>query len=256
MGHTAAKYTAARTGFTLVELSIVLVIIGLLVGGVLAGQSLIRASELNAIITERDKFTTATYSFRDKYFGLPGDMIDAYEFWGDSCGTNTTATSTGCNGNGDGILALNLGESLKAWEHLARSGLIEGAYDGTGDGSVFGGGMINLKKSNIVPSKFPQGFWILIDSTAANHVGEPASGIALQFGGFETSPLLYLQPSLTLGEAFNLDTKTDDGRANTGKIRGYDNTLGTCYDTGTDYYNISSIGENDRGHCTLTFLLQ
>jgi prepilin-type N-terminal cleavage/methylation domain-containing protein len=245
-----------RSGFTLVELSIVLVITGLLVGGVLVGRSLIRASELNTIITERDKFTAATYSFRDKYFGLPGDMIDAYAFWGDSCGTDTTTTSTGCNGNGNNIIEINFSEPLKAWEHLARSGLIEGSYDGTGEGAVFGGGIIHLKKSNIPASKFPQGFWLLIDSSNTMHAGSATSGPSLQLGGFTTAAVLIGVPSLTLGEAFNLDTKTDDGRADTGKTRGYNNGGdGRCFDTGTDYYNITTFGENDRGQCKLHFLL-
>ena len=63
-----------QRGFTLVELSIVLVILGLLVGGVLSGQSLIRAAELRAVSTEHSKFVTAMNSFRDKYFAAPGDM--------------------------------------------------------------------------------------------------------------------------------------------------------------------------------------
>ena len=57
-----------RQGFSLVELSIVLVILGLLVGGVLSGQSLIRASELRKYTTSADKYKTAILSFRDKYF--------------------------------------------------------------------------------------------------------------------------------------------------------------------------------------------
>lgn len=59
-------------GFSLVELSIVLVILGLLTGGILGGQSLIKAAELRAVTTELDAFQTATNTFRQKYFALPG----------------------------------------------------------------------------------------------------------------------------------------------------------------------------------------
>lgn len=62
-----------RSGFSLVELSIVLVILGLLVGGVLTGQSLIRASELRKFMNTMERYKAATYTFRDKYFALPGD---------------------------------------------------------------------------------------------------------------------------------------------------------------------------------------
>ena len=60
-----------QSAFTLVELSIVLIIVGLLVGGVLTGQALIRAAELRAITTEKDKYITTLYAFRDKYQALP-----------------------------------------------------------------------------------------------------------------------------------------------------------------------------------------
>lgn len=66
-----------RNAFSLVELSIVLVILGLLVGGILAGQSLIRASELRAVTSEQARIVTAIQAFRDKYFALPGDMRNA-----------------------------------------------------------------------------------------------------------------------------------------------------------------------------------
>ena len=78
------------------------VILGLLVGGILAGQSLIRASELRAVTTEFTKYQTALNSFRDKYFAYPGDMTNATSFW-PSCGTTALTTAEGCNGNGDGI---------------------------------------------------------------------------------------------------------------------------------------------------------
>lgn len=64
-------------GFSLVELSIVLVILGLLTGGILAGQSLIRAAELRSVTTEYGRWVTAMHSFRDKYMAIPGDMRDA-----------------------------------------------------------------------------------------------------------------------------------------------------------------------------------
>ena len=67
----------ARTrieGFTLIELSIVLVIIGLIVGGVLTGQSLISAAEVRAQISQIEKYNSAVNTFRSKFNALPGDM--------------------------------------------------------------------------------------------------------------------------------------------------------------------------------------
>jgi len=64
-------------GFSLLELSIVLVIIGLIAGGIVAGSSMIRAAELRAVLTELTQYQTATNTFRDKYLGLPGDLRNA-----------------------------------------------------------------------------------------------------------------------------------------------------------------------------------
>ena len=65
-----------KSGFTLIELSIVLVIIGLIVGGVLVGQDLIRAATVRAQISQIEKFNTAANTFFGKYGYLPGDIKD------------------------------------------------------------------------------------------------------------------------------------------------------------------------------------
>src|SRR5271155_2823005 len=69
-----APAAIGQHGFTLIELSIVLVIIGLIVGGVLVGQDLIRAAEVRATIAQIEKYNTAVNTFRGKYNALPGDM--------------------------------------------------------------------------------------------------------------------------------------------------------------------------------------
>ena len=66
--------------FSLVELSIVLVILGLLVGTVLTGKSLIRASELRSVVSQFQAFHAAHNAFKDKYFSIAGDMNNATQF--------------------------------------------------------------------------------------------------------------------------------------------------------------------------------
>ena len=135
---TAYKFllkSAKNNGFSLVELSIVLVIIGLLTGGILSGQSLIRAAELRSVTTEYAQFNTATMTFRDKYLAVPGDMKNATKFWGKLtayCNADAgTASATGtCSGDGDGLMelgagALQKGENLMAWNQLALQGLFQ-----------------------------------------------------------------------------------------------------------------------------------
>lgn len=65
-----------RKGFSLVELSIVLVILGLLVGGVLAGKDLIRSAAVKSQISQFSEVAIAARAFKDKYFALPGDLAE------------------------------------------------------------------------------------------------------------------------------------------------------------------------------------
>jgi prepilin-type N-terminal cleavage/methylation domain-containing protein len=127
-----------RNGFSLIELSIVLVILGLLTGGVLTGQNLIRAAELRSITTEFQNYQASVMTFRNKYMALPGDMVNATSFWASAGGTGADAIcfaveSTGaetCNGNGDGSIG-ELGapsERYRFWQHLANAGLVQGSY--------------------------------------------------------------------------------------------------------------------------------
>ena len=83
-----------RRGFTLLELSIVLVIIGFLVGGVVAGVELIQAARLNKVMTDMRKFLTAVNVFQNKYDGLPGDISNATYYWGAANADPTTCQTT------------------------------------------------------------------------------------------------------------------------------------------------------------------
>lgn len=157
--------TYPRTGFSLVELSIVLVILGLLVGGILAGQSLIRASQLRSVAVEYDRYRTATLAFRDKYFAIPGDFSNATGFWGKDdaycAGDSGTASATGtCNGDGNARLspgsASTTGEILQFWRQLALAGLIDGNYTGIAGPS---GGLNQRIGENVPASKLAGAGW-------------------------------------------------------------------------------------------------
>lgn len=99
-----------KAGFTLIELSIVLVIIGFLVGGVLVGQTLLTAAAVRAQATQIEKYNAAVNTFYGKFQYLPGDMPQAaVQQWGFTVATSRLgweplADSTVGRGNGDGIL--------------------------------------------------------------------------------------------------------------------------------------------------------
>ncbi len=221
------KHSQRNTAFSLVELSIVLVILGLLVGGILAGQSLIRASELRSVTTEHGRYTTAVHAFRDKYFSIPGDMSNATSFWGIAAGTlgndvtcqNFVSTSAAtCNGNADGTINLPSNEMYRFWQHLSNAGLIEGQYTGTANGGAY----IHTPGTNAPLGKLSSAStW----STATNATA--TSGSSSTYDGLIGSYFLYGgkragMPELAVlkgEELWNIDTKTDDGKPAFGKLQ-------------------------------------
>jgi prepilin-type N-terminal cleavage/methylation domain-containing protein len=233
-----------RSAFSLVELSIVLVILGLLTGGILTGQSLIRAAELRSISADYQRYLAASNTFRDKYFALPGDMPNATRFWGDdnaACADAAIPNGTPgtCNGNGDALVATALavnstGEALQFWKQLALAGLIEGNFTGL---SGSGGLQDSIIGVNVPASKISNGGWSIYSfpSMSLNPVGwanfEGTYGNTLVFGS-------KLGNSITEGailraeETWNIDTKMDDGRPGTGRLRVYE-AFTNCHDAGT-----------------------
>lgn len=114
-------------GFTLIEIAIVLVIIGLLLGGVLKGQELITSARVRNLIAQNDGVKAAYFGFLDRYRGLPGDYPGATT----NIAGISTATCTG-NGDGNGRIETTGGstptENILVWEHLSKSGFISGSY--------------------------------------------------------------------------------------------------------------------------------
>lgn len=219
-----------KQGFSLVELSIVLVILGLLVGGVLTGQSLIKAAELRAITTEYDKYQAAMHTFRDKYFQLPGDMSNATSFWGAAhatpatCRTTASTTTATCDGNADGAVnsvdgGTTYSEQHRFWQHLANAGLLEGSYTG-----VAGAGGINhvVPGTNAPRSKFTNAGWSAwwspsIVSGDATYF-EGSYGNLFVLGGSSTTAstnTAIFRPE----DLWNVDTKMDDGKPGLGALR-------------------------------------
>lgn len=211
------RYPKSSPAFSLVELSIVLVILGLLVGGVLSGQSLIRAAELRSITTEQNRWLSAIQSFRDKYFALPGDITNAQSFWGvqhatpNTCATQASTDARTCNGNGDGNILWWIGsdEEARSWQHLANAGLIEGRYTGVGaaPASSFAPVMKIGRANNWYLRTFTTSF-----AGNTTSFARPAWGNTLFFYNEAFNGIL--KPE----EAWNIDTKIDDGRPNGGKV--------------------------------------
>lgn len=112
-----------QNGFTLIEIAIVLVIIGLLLGGVLKGQELITSARVRNLISQQDGIKAAYFGFLDRYRALPGDYNQA----------TTNITGATVNGNNNGQIQSIAGggtidEHIAVWEHLSKAGFINGSY--------------------------------------------------------------------------------------------------------------------------------
>jgi prepilin-type N-terminal cleavage/methylation domain-containing protein len=117
-----------NAGFTLVEIAIVLVIIGLLLGGVLKGQEMIQNAKIKNLINDINGISTAFQGYRDRYKALPGDDARAASRgWTDAVAGNGGGTLQ----NNNAFLAGNTGENMLAWQHLRYAGFISGDPAGT-----------------------------------------------------------------------------------------------------------------------------
>jgi prepilin-type N-terminal cleavage/methylation domain-containing protein len=234
-----------RTGFSLVELSIVLVILGLLTGGILTGQNLIRAAELRAVVTEYQQYKAALHTFQDKYFALPGDMTNATAFWGDNASACADAAvadgSPGtCNGNGDGLVteaaaANSPGEAFGFWVQLSLAGMVEGSYTGlSGSGSEGH----SLPGVNIAKSRLGTAGWGFKYGTLDGYglVGQRYTNMPYRyinhfiFGGAASNGVgINSNPVMTPAEAWGIDKKVDDGKPAMGNFVTYNSII--CADT-------------------------
>ena len=216
MGRTAA--------FSLFELAVVLTIIGLLTGGIVAGQSLLRSAALRDISTTIQKFNGAVDLFREEFRGLPGDLRNATDYWGaadstpSTCVTTPSPTKATCNGNGDRRIEVSTGshEMFRFWQHLANAGLIEGKFDGIAHGSTTDA----ATEANSPRGRLTSSLWY------TEYVGSLSSD-SDRFDGMYTNVLVYgasrddappINGLLSPKEIWSLDSKIDDGKPGLGSL--------------------------------------
>ncbi|HEU5047493.1 MAG TPA: prepilin-type N-terminal cleavage/methylation domain-containing protein [Rickettsiales bacterium] len=226
-------------GFTLIELSIVLVIIGLIVGGILTGRDLIETAAQRAQIAQIEKYGTAIRTFQLKYGYLPGDIPDPYA---SNFGFSARGTGVpGGEGDGNGILqgyvaadgvtgaaAEAVGETAIFWADLSTAGLVDvniQSYDAKGAGypSAYhiNSQAITLSSSPglyqwLPTAKLGNGNFVYVWSNASsasvantykNYFAVSTITDFFNNHDYETT----VNPGVTVTQAYNIDKKTDDG---------------------------------------------
>ncbi|MFN7039393.1 MAG: prepilin-type N-terminal cleavage/methylation domain-containing protein [Alphaproteobacteria bacterium] len=198
--------------FTLIELSIVIIIIGIIIGGIAAGNELLMQARIRGLINETQNVKAAINAFKLKFNALPGDFTRAGRIWTSATCTNANAPA-GCNGNGDYKINLAGGgangqEGYRFWQHLSLGGFINGTYTGTS-------AKTDQYKLSYSPSAYMN----------ARYVRAYGSGWLdnyLEIGAWNSTLGLAIEGELTPIDAYGLDIKIDDGVAGTGKVLGGD----------------------------------
>jgi len=263
-----------KSGFTLIELCIVFLVVGLLVGGILVGGELIRTAEINRIFTETEKYKSAMKTFELKYDSQPGDMADASTYFTETRygGDNTL------NGNGNGLIDLN--ERYELWHHLSLATMIpdaipgcptcdatlpQNAWSGAHHGNETPGIMVPGTASTSYRFTCTQGYgtWSAANPPYLMYTKEGCS-LLIAAGGSGAG----MAPNsgiLTRTEAAAFDTKYDDGKASDGKLIGWPGGYTGCganencsctdvYD-GSNTANANYAPDATGRHCGIHFLI-
>lgn len=266
----------AKHGFTLLEISIVLLIIALLTAGIITGRALMKTATLQSIVTDNERYISATKLFREKYKELPGDFPRATEIWGSNANCPPLPSAhtqrTTCDGNADTFignqnLTLNNNqtsnaEPLYVWQHLSNAGLIEGYYSGgiNPDGFLEPG--INIPSTRVKGA----GFYMRhagaqIYTGNGYFVGQ--YGHVLIFGTSTSQALTSdtsvqpFFPAISASDAEAIDLKNDDGRPGTGNTRSFSTGMSANCATSDDpltavYTNSDNVSTSNG--CSLIFM--
>ena len=228
-------------GFTLIELSIVIVIVSLLVVAITGGKSIMRSVEVKSVMVDINNFKGAINIFTHQYRYLPGDLPNGKEYW-PNCSDHLFASFTSpCSGNGDGKLESLWNEGMITWEHLSLAELIPGNYK-AGWGPVID---VNMPGSKIDGGGYLIG-WYEVGAPGGSFAGKNLNAIR-----FAHKQGTFGRPILTPIEAKAIDTKYDDGIIDKGNIIARGHGGSNCMRWGPRRYLIS----NDNIACYMIFAI-
>lgn len=222
----------SEKGFTLVELAVVMIIIGLLIGGVLKGQELIKSAKVTSTISQIKGIDAAVSTFQDIYAGLPGDLPSAGARL-PGCTGVCAPTAAAAGTLGDGIVtsatapftpgvATTDDETVGFFPQLAAADLISGVAPGT---NAFGG---NFPQAPVGGGLVPSSITVTTDLPTAQLVADVTdfrSGLYLMHQQAFNSTTLQASNSLTMQR---IDRKIDDGNPLSGSVYAAEQGAGEC----------------------------
>lgn len=260
MSYRRINKQSYEKGFSLVELSIVIVIMGLLVVGAVAGKEVLQISKLRGVISEVQKYKVAIESFQQTYDGLPGDIKNATSYWGaaaDCVSPYTAELGKTCNGNNDGWVGSNdiedNTEPYTAWTQLSLAKMIAGNYSGAGTEAVVG---VNSPKSTSFEGAGYSLSYHAVPFAYADSLARSFPANYLMYGKSHATRNDVLMSILSPSDALYIDSKMDDGTPDFGDVLAGDGggASGVCV-TGSAPNIIYSTSNNEVA-CTPMFAVK
>jgi prepilin-type N-terminal cleavage/methylation domain-containing protein len=236
-----------QSGFTLIELAIVLVIIGLLLGGVLKGQELINSSRIKNVVNDFNSTSAAIYGYQDRYRQLPGDDPGTNARWPAATGFPANTFGDGDGAINNAGVACNFTDNAAAgnnecaiiWIDLRQAGFITGALTSGPPLNAYNGRLGVQSATDALQS----------GGAAVNGGGAGTAGT-----GFKG--MIICEANIPDKSAQAIDTQLDDGNPSTGSVRailqtvapvattpvvgaGLEVAAATAYqETSTNYYTV------------------
>lgn len=236
--------------FSLLELSVVVVILSLFFAGISQGQKILDNANIQATIREIANYKNYYLDFKDIYLERPGDFSAAYSYFSNNDDSICGAESY-CNGNGDGIIDngsdKNDNESLRAWQHLQLAGYIDKEFSGT------------WNESNSVPK-------VKINNGNLSFVNQGSSFIDnyIKLGAYQGFQNQYSDKSIfNAHDSYKVDSKYDNGLSSSGWIQAQGGYIPSESEEATGSFSANCansgqylVGVTEDISCTLLFEIE
>ena len=219
------NFSSKKSAFSLIELSIVLIIIGLLIAGITGGASLIKSSEMRSVMGEARGYSVAVNAFFTQFDALPGDISIA------------TGSVNNITGNANGQIQYGTGEGVDAWFDLRNTGAIDNTLTYLAISGAQAPG------TNIPGSKVKSAGWAFDynSTTTFNVVVLTGTTVAADATNTLVNGTIKSSVAITTADAASIDSKADNGIANSGNIQGINVTGTDCFNGAV--YSVANSGK-------------